>query len=117
MTNFLRKANALCEVRAPYTLGETENIFEDGGLAGDLAATGGASLLNHLGEAQRADHVTLREENLRLGRKIKVTWSHCSRRMGGLTRSRQTGHSTLILERQGEETDLLSREPLLVSGV
>ena len=37
--------------------------------------------------------------------------------MGGLTRSRQTGHSTFILERQGEETDLLSLGPLLVSGV
>ena len=44
----------------PYTLGKTKDILEDGGLAGDLAAAGGAVLLNHLSEAQRANHVTLR---------------------------------------------------------
>ena len=28
----------------PYTLGKTKDILEDGGLAGDLAAAGGAIL-------------------------------------------------------------------------
>ena len=46
----------------PYTLGKTKDILEDGGLAGDLAAAGGAVLLNHLGVAQCADHVTLRRK-------------------------------------------------------
>ena len=101
---------------APLTLGETKDVLEDCGLADDPAAAGGAELLNHLVVALRADHVTLRRK-IYNGRKIKDTWSHCSSRMGGLTRSRQTGHSTLILERQGEETDLLSQGPLLVSGV
>ena len=47
---------------APYPLGETKDVFKDGGLAGDPAAAGGAVLLNHLGVAQRADHVTLRRK-------------------------------------------------------
>ena len=57
MTDLLGKANATCEVSA---LGETKNVLKDSGLASDLAAAGGAVLLNHLSEAQRANHVTLR---------------------------------------------------------
>jgi len=56
MTDLLGKANATCEVSA---LGETKNVLKDSGLASDLAAAGGAVLLNHLSEAQRANHVTL----------------------------------------------------------
>ena len=48
MTDLLGKANATCEVSA---LGETKNVLKDSGLASDLAAAGGAVLLNHLGVA------------------------------------------------------------------